>query len=229
MNMFNAGRMRNAGRLSFVRLSVVTASFLLFMATFPLGAQAITITNGLIFNVEYNLTTPLLDSLTATGTYSVTSFSASQATIGVQFTNTDSLYKVSAIGFNTSPIVTASFGTSGSVFDGVFNDVNFPAVSNPIEVCVFTSANCSSSANNQALGPNSSDSFILNLTGDFSQGLTLSTFGIKFAGGPEGSFEGTGKVPVPGTLLLFGVGFAVFAGWHYYRSRHQVGSVGVAA
>jgi hypothetical protein len=37
-----------------------------------------------------------------------------------------------------------------------------------------------------------------------------------------------GAVPVPGTLLLFGLGFALFIGWHY-RSRHRVSSVGVAA
>jgi hypothetical protein len=36
-------------------------------------------------------------------------------------------------------------------------------------------------------------------------------------------------VPVPGTLLMFGLGFALFIGWNYYRSGHRLGSVGVAA
>jgi hypothetical protein len=196
-------------------------SLLLCLAAFPVGAQASPITIDGInddFVVNYNILTPGGDPLTATGTFDVTAFSSTEATIAVTINNTDSVYVVSAVGFNTTSPVTGSYIIEGAKFDGsLANDVNFPSLQT-IEICAFTSANCSSSTNGEALQPNSSDSFTLNLTGDFSEGLTLSTFGIKFAGGPEGSFEGTGKVPVPGTLLLFGVGFVAFAGWHY-RSR----------
>ena len=207
------------GRMRAVRVSVMAVSVLLCLAIVPLGAQASSITFGgpTSFSVGYNLLTPLGAPLTATGTYNVTSFSATEVLLGITINNTTPNYVVSAIGFNTNPAVTASYTTVGSKFDGIGNNVNFPSF-HTIEVCAFTSNNCSSSANGQALQANSSDSFALKLTGAFDQSLTLSTFAIKFAGGPEGSFEGAGKVPVPGTLLLFGVGFVVFAGWHY-RSR----------
>jgi hypothetical protein len=213
--------MRDAVRASGVSIGLVAVTMLLCLAAFPVGAQASPITingTGSDFVVNYNVLTPGGDPLTATGTFDVTAFSATEATIAVTINNTDSQYVVSAIGFNTSSPVTGSYTITGSTFDGsIANDVNFPSLQT-IEICAFTSANCSSSTNGDALQPTSSDSFTLKLTGDLSQGLTLSTFGIKFAGGPEGSFEGTGKVPVPGTLLLFGAGFVVFAGWHY-RSR----------
>ncbi len=214
--------MRNAGRASGVSIGVVAVTMLLGLAAFPVGAQASAFTiNGITddFGVNYNVVTPGGDPLTATGSFNVTAFSATEATIAVTINNTDSQYVVSAIGFNTNTPVTGSYATTGAKFDGAIgNNVNFPSFQT-IEVCAYTAQNCASSANPLALQPNSSDSFDLKLTGDFTNGLTLSTFAIKFAGGPEGSFQGGGQVPVPGTLLLFGLGFVVFAGWHYASRR----------
>ncbi|HSQ90789.1 MAG TPA: hypothetical protein VLM19_01305 [Nitrospiraceae bacterium] len=45
----------------------------------------------------------------------------------------------------------------------------------------------------------------------------------------RGLTSASGAVPVPGTVLMFGLGFALFIGWQYYRSHHKVGSVGVTA
>lgn len=212
-----------AGRRSFAPLCVLALSLPLFIATFPLDAKAdsFTVTGPTSFNVGYSILTPLNNLLTGTGAFTVTSFSSTEVNLGVQISNTTSNYVVSSIGFNTNPAVTASFTSAGSVFTGIANDTNFPNVSNPIQVCAFTSSNCSSSANPLALQPGTNDTFALKLTGAFSPSLTLSTFAIKFAGGPEGSFEGQGKVPVPGTLLLFGVGFVLFATWHN-RSRRFI-------
>lgn len=42
---------------------------------------------------------------------------------------------------------------------------------------------------------------------------------VDSAGNGRGLTSATGGVPVPGTLLMFGLGFALFLGWHYYRSR----------
>lgn len=210
---------------------VVAASLLLCLAAFPVGAQASSITFGgpISFQVNYNLLTPLGAPLTATGTYNVTSFSSTEVLMGITINNTTPNYVLSAIGFNTNPAVTASYTTTGSVFDGVGNNVTFPGFQT-IEVCAFTSNNCSSATNPLALQPNSSDTFALKLTGAFDQTLTLSTFAVRFAGGPEGSFTGAGKVPVPGTLLLFGLGFAIFVGWNHYRLHHRgVDSIGFRA
>jgi hypothetical protein len=169
-------------------------------------------------DVIYSFLTPLNNPLTATGFFNVTSFSSTEVLMNVTINNTTPNYVVSSVGFNTNPAVTASFTSPGSVFDGVANDTNFPSFQT-IQVCAFTSANCSSSTNLQALQPNSGDTFGLKLTGAFDPSLTLSTFAIKFAGGPEGSFEFQGSVPVPGTMLLFGAGFALLVAWHVGARR----------
>jgi hypothetical protein len=59
---------------------------------------------------------------------------------------------------------------------------------------------------------------------------SLKALYVNAAGDGRGLTSATGgSVPVPGTLLVFGLGFALFIGWQYYRSRHRVGPVGVAA
>ncbi len=226
MSRDSQGRRWCAARTSFASVGVLALSLALFLATFPLDAKAdsFTVTGPTSFNVGYSILTPLNNLLTATGAFTVTSFSSTEVNLGVKISNTTSNYVVSSIGFNTNPAVTAAFTSPGTVFTGIANDTNFPSVSNPIQVCAFTSSNCSSSANPLALQPGTSDTFALKLTGAFSPSLTLSTFAIKFAGGPEGSFEGQGKVPVPGTLLLFGVGFVLFAAWHH-RSRRLMNAL----
>lgn len=212
-----------AGHVSFVHSVVLAMSLLLFIESIPLDAQAdsITITGPSSFSVAYSFLTPGGDPLTATGSYNVTSVSSNEVHLGVTITNTTPNYVVSSVGFNTNPAVTASFTSAGSVFTGVANGTNFPSFQT-IQVCAFTSNNCSSSANNLALQPNSTGSFALKLTGAVSPSLTLSTFAAKFAGGPGGSFEFQGKVSVPGTLLFFGLGFSVFAAWHHHRLRRRL-------
>lgn len=209
-----------ASQESIARVSVLSMILLLVAAAFAPDARAdnITFNSPTSFQVGYNFLTAGGDLLTATGTYNVTSFSSSEVLLGVTINNTTSNYVVSSVGFNTNPAVTASLTTTGSVFGGVANDTTFPNFQT-IQVCAFTSSNCSSSANGQALQANSSDSFVLKLTGAFNPSLTLSTFAIKFAGGPGGSFEFQGSVPVPGTLLLFGVGFTLFAVWYQRSNR----------
>lgn len=206
-------------------LSVVAICILATVGLIPLHAAAdsFTVTGPTSFDILYSFLTPLNSPLTATGTYNVTSFSSSEVLMNVTIQNTTPNYVVSSVGFNTTPAVTASFTSPGSVFDGVANDTNFPSFQT-IQVCAFTSANCSSSTNAQALQANSSDTFGLKLTGAFSPSLTLSTFAIKFAGGPEGSFEFQGNVPVPGTMLLFGAGFALLVAWHQ-RSRPSLNGI----
>lgn len=60
-----------------------------------------------------------------------------------------------------------------------------------------------------------------------STSVNALLFGAKYLGTGDGAdrFKITNvsgnAVPVPGTLLLFGLGFALFMGWHY-RSRRRV-------
>jgi hypothetical protein len=59
---------------------------------------------------------------------------------------------------------------------------------------------------------------------------SLKALYVNSAGDGRGLTSATGgSVPVPGTLVAFGLGFLLFIGWQYYRSRHRSGPVGVAA
>jgi hypothetical protein len=66
------------------------------------------------------------------------------------------------------------------------------------------------------------------LFGDPSQ-WTLKALYVDQTGKQAGLTSATGgAVPVPGTLLMFGLGFALFIGWHQ-RSGRRTGRVGLAA
>ena len=214
-----SGNVAGPKRRAVARTLFVIPLIVLGLASTDAKANGITFSAPTSFNVFWNFVTPTSsDPLTANATFNVTSFTSSQVDMTLTVRNTTPNYVVSSMGFNTNPAVTASLTSAGSVFTGVANDTNFPGFQT-IEVCAFTSSNCSSSANPLALQANSQDTFGLSLTGTFSNSLTLSTFAMKFAGGPDGSFEVGGKVPLPATLLLFAGGFAAFIAWNQYNRR----------
>jgi hypothetical protein len=161
--------------------------------------------------------------LTATGFFDVLSVSSSQVQLQITVTNTTNaaLHEaVNSIGFNTNPAVTASYITTGAVFEGLGNDTNFPSFQT-IEVCVFASNNCTGGAYNNLLQSGASDTFRLLLAGNFGNtpSLTLSSFPIKFQG-DLGSYEfGAIVTPEPSSLLLFGSGLVGVAAWRWRHSR----------
>jgi hypothetical protein len=127
--------------------------------------------------------------------------------------------KVHSIGFNSDPNGTSiTMLESGDYFKSIGLDQNFPSFKK-IDICAWASNNCSGGAQGSNLpgggAPVGTDSFAFRLNGDFSDGLVLNNFVIKFQG-DLGSFEfgdttPPTSVPEPATLTLLGIGVTLAA------------------
>jgi hypothetical protein len=199
------------------RIAGVLAAALLAAAWSPVTTHALSFTidsAGDSQTVNWNLDVPG-GTLSAMGTFTASAVSATTVDVLVSITNTMSLginQGVHAIGFNTNPAVSASLFDPGNTFTDVANDTNFPSFQT-IEVCVFTSNNCSGGPQGGELMPGETDSFTLRLSGDFSNPpmLTLDTFAIRFKGDLgswnfEGNGDNGGQVPAPAPLIVLGAG-----------------------
>jgi hypothetical protein len=143
--------------------------------------------------------------------------------LGIDISNTtdlsaypDANSAIVSFGFGVNPDASASLVSSGSVFNsvdvGTGGQQQFPGGFKQIDVCVFAQ-DCSGGDVNGGLQAGDSDSFVLDIMGDFdgngenaTGALTLLDFPLKFQG-TWGSFETPGQsVPEPGTLALLGLG-----------------------
>jgi hypothetical protein len=152
--------------------------------------------------------------LTALGQFDVT-VTNGYADFAVDLTNNTSLAseKVHSIGFNADPNGTSIAVTDkGEYFQNFGLDQKFPGFKT-VDICVWGTQNCSGGADGSNLpGAGTSDTFGFRLFGDFSQGLRLDNFVVKFQG-QLGSFEFADttpprSVPEPSTLALLTIGAA---------------------
>lgn len=136
---------------------------------------------------------------------------------------------IQSFGFNINPDVTAvSVTTAGAVFGSVGLEENLPSIDNNIDVCIFAANGCPGGGQGGNLDGGSSDTISFRLTGPFTNGATLTTFGIKFQTA-FGSFEFEGNepngenpppngenpptgVPEPTSMVLVGLGLASVLG-----------------
>ncbi len=147
--------------------------------------------------------------LTATGIFTVYSISGNTIQIDVDLTNTSTTgaARISAIGFNTDPTITAVSMNTGVLggndqFDGAAANTVFPAFST-VSLCAFSSNNCGAGGNSaNSLDNGENDKFRLTLTaasGILPSGLSIlgnigtgddgspanGNFAIKFLNGPN--------------------------------------------
>ena len=135
---------------------------------------------------------------------------------GVTLKNETDLYneRVHSFGFSTDPNATGiTMLQAGTWFNDFGLTQKFPGFQQ-IDFCAWAVNKCQGGAQTQNMpGMDTSDYFRFQLTGDFSNGITLGTFAIQFMG-DLGSFQFEGdkpptNVPEPGTLLLLGLALCV--------------------
>jgi len=117
---------------------------------------------------------------------------------------------VHSIGFNSDPNGTSIYmKDGGNYFTSLGLDQTFASYKK-IDICTWTTNNCSGGAQGSNLpgggAPVGTDTFSFRLNGDFSDGLVLNNFVIKFQG-DLGSFEfgdssPTIPTPEPSSLIL---------------------------
>jgi hypothetical protein len=155
--------------------------------------------------------------VSAAAAFDVTSFDVTSVILDVTVTNTTNASNQSSItsfGIGVIPNATSvSLSNPGNVFTNAVvqsGQQNYPGGFKQIDVCVF-SQGCSGGAFNGGLLSGNSDAFTLTIVGDFSGGVTLAPFPIKFQTSDlslefAGTEVGTVATPEPGTLILLGSG-----------------------
>jgi len=152
--------------------------------------------------------------LSALGAFNVT-VTNSYADFDVDLTNKTAASAgetVHSIGFNSDPNGTSiTLKNPDNYFQNFGLDQKFPGFKT-VDICVWASNNCSGGAEGSNLPGGKSDGFAFRLLGDFTQGLKLDNFVVKFQG-DLGSFEFADttpprSVPEPSTLALLTIGAA---------------------
>jgi hypothetical protein len=168
-----------------------------------------------------------VSGLSATANFKLTSFDTEEkkASFLVTLTNTSSDpilgSRISAIGFNSDPNLSAASVSPGGEFDKAHLNGSFPNNFGAIEVC-FTDGNNCQGGQNGGVTIGETGSFTANLTFNtptFSS-LTLNNFGVRYQSiqGTTLGDSGTGRgTPVPEPITLLGSGIAL--GFGMYAKR----------
>jgi hypothetical protein len=202
---------------SFGKLAVVTVALAATMFARDARAASITLAPDAAdsFEILWSLMVGTTE-LTALGEFDV-DVTDSYVDFYVTLTNNTTLVseKVHSIGFNTDPNGTSlTVLDSGVYFQNFGLDQKFPSFKK-VDICAWGTQNCQGGGQGSNLpgggAPVGTDSFAFRLAGDFSDGLTVDRFVIKFQG-TLGSFEFEDTpsrpptVPEPSSLVLLAMG-----------------------
>lgn len=208
-----------------MRMATMKTKKLLAMVAgvvFSAGVSAMPISGGEVFEVDWFVDLDgfgTSSDLTATSTWTVSSYSSSSIVLDITISNTTILdaptlteAAIVSFGFGVEPDATATLSDAGSVFDmvgtGSGPKKTFPGGFKAIDVCLFADG-CSGGDVKHGLQAGDSDSLQVTLLGTFGDSAELLFFPVKFQT-TVGSFEpaGTERIPEPATLGLLGLGLA---------------------
>lgn len=180
--------------------------------------------------------TGISTNLSATGTFTVKSLTASELLLNVTVDNTTASTFQAAIlslGMTSSPSLSSKYQGSSTVFTGLSDPGNFPGGFKNINICIWAGNNCNGGSINNGLQSGSSTSFELALTTSsgnlLSTGVDLSQFPVKFQT-QNGSFEFGGSIPSipstpePSTWILDGTGLLLIL-FFYRKTRARTVSI----
>ncbi|MHB1757208.1 MAG: cistern family PEP-CTERM protein [Leptospirillum sp.] len=186
-------------------------------------------------------TTP--KTLSATGTFTLDSYTSSGITLSATIKNTTSSSVQAAlmsIGIS-APGLLPSWGTAGSVFSNIGpaggKNGNFPGGFKNVNACIYSANGCNGGKiadglgdgyTGDAMNPLSTDSFKFILTsnsGTIGSSLTLSDFAVKFQT-EYGSYEfgdglGPSPTPEPGSFWLLGSALLAMIGFSFRKTMPQ--------
>lgn len=173
-----------------------------------------TTTVGSTYDFSYSLDVGGGIELTGETSFSLISFEAGKVVFDITATNTSTTgqtTRLSAFGFDVSPAASGiELVTAGDVFQQVELNPSPDLPSYSVDICAYSGSNCPDGSD--GLEEGESDTLRLAILGDFSNGVTLSEFPIRFTGdfgsyvfGPD---NGTEEVPEPAILGLLGLGLA---------------------
>lgn len=197
-------------------MSRVAALFglLLFASQAPAAPISIdsTTATGSTYDFSYSLDTGSA-VLTGETQFTLVSSESDRAVFDIFAENTSDTgqtTRLSAFGFDVAPTATGiELVSAGDAFEQVELNPSPDMPSHSVDICAYAGNNCP--AGNDGLSEGETDSLRLAILGDFSSGVTLSEFPIRFVGdfgsyvfGPENGTE----VSEPATLGLLGLGLA---------------------
>ena len=185
--------------------------------------NALLISDGDVFTIDWFVdgstfvddngdATPSNADLSATSTWTVSTFTATSIVLDISISNTTSLFDglteaaITSFGFGVEPDAIATLTTDGSVFDliGATNNQTFPGGFKEIDVCLFADG-CTGGDIKSGLQAGDSDILQITLSGTFGDTAELLFFPLKFQTN-LGSYEPGGTVPEPSMVVLLAIG-----------------------
>jgi hypothetical protein len=181
------------------------------------GGQPLYQVSGLVQGDSFNVAWGGVSGLNVTGIVSVTSLSASAASLQVMLNNMNTPIsgndpRVTAVGLEIDGFTSLATTAAGGTYLTLADDSNFPGYTT--DACATSGSNCAGGGSG-GIPAGSSDGVMLAVNGTFGGTLKLANFALKVQGGPGGnSFElagvPTSKVPEPATVGMMAAGAFLF-------------------